>query len=261
MKKIVLFDMDGTLTPARKRLEWNVLDSLIDLQRADIEIGIVTGSDMDYVKQQMDIAFDISALDPSKLHYLPCNGTKYYRMKYGKFVANYENDMRKKIGGQNWQRLVKLLTNLQSAMSDVYNVPLTGSFINYRGSMINWCPIGRQCTDEDRINWVKQDKNQNIREKWITITRDGLDNAGLQDVIIKLGGDTSFDIYPYGWDKTFAFNNFDGYKIYFVGDRCDVNGNDREAYLKAGPLGYSTSGPEETRKIISNIIEKEKVNE
>ena len=49
MKKIVLFDMDGTLTPARKRMDWDVIDALCDLQKAGFEIGIVTGSDMDYV--------------------------------------------------------------------------------------------------------------------------------------------------------------------------------------------------------------------
>ena len=261
MKKIVLFDMDGTLTPARKRLEWNLLDSLIDLQRSGIEIGIVTGSDMDYIKQQMDIAFDICALDPSALHYLPCNGTKYYRFKHGKFVPRYENNMRGKLGEKKWRRLVKLFTNLQASMSDVYEFPLTGNFLNYRGSMINWCPIGRQSSDDDRSFWVKQDKSQNIRKNWITIARDGLRSSQLSDVVIKLGGETSFDIYPEGWDKTFAFKNFKEHKIYFVGDRCGENGNDREAYLLAGGLGYATSGPEETRSIIEKIIKKETVNE
>ena len=261
MKKIVLFDMDGTLTPARKRLEWNVLDSLIDLQRSGIEIGIVTGSDMDYIKQQMDIAFDISALDPSAVHYLPCNGTKYYRLKYGAFVPKYENNMRQHVGEDNWRKLIKLLANLQASMATVYDFPLTGNFLNYRGSMVNWCPIGRQSSDDDRSFWVKLDKTQNIRKNWITIVRDGFKNAGLQEVVIKLGGETSFDIYPEGWDKTFAFSNFAEHTVYFIGDRCDENGNDREAYLLAGELGYSTSGPEETRKIIADIIEKEKMHE
>ena len=60
MKKIVLFDMDGTLTPARKKMQWSMVDALADLQQAGAEIGIVTGSDLDYVRQQCDIIFDIS---------------------------------------------------------------------------------------------------------------------------------------------------------------------------------------------------------
>ena len=53
MKKIVLFDMDGTLTPPRKRMENNVLNSLGRLQKSGFEIGIVTGSDMNYLLQQI----------------------------------------------------------------------------------------------------------------------------------------------------------------------------------------------------------------
>ena len=46
-----------------------------------------------------------------------------------------------------------------------------------------------------------------------------------------MGGDTSFDIYPEGWDKTYAFKNFKDYdKIYFVGDRCGPDGNDFEIF-------------------------------
>jgi phosphomannomutase len=259
MKKIVLFDMDGTLTPPRKRMGWGILNALTDLQSKDFEIGIVTGSDMDYVKQQLDIVFDVSPLDPFKLHYLPCNGTKYFKMQQDGFKSIYENDMRENLNESAWRRLIQLLTSLQSSITRVHrNIPMTGNFINYRGSMINWCPIGRQATEKDRMEWCLWDKRQNIRNNWLTIARQGLNNADLEHIIIKMGGDTSFDIYPDGWDKTFAFRNFKDYdKVYFVGDRCTLHGNDREAYLAAGDLGHSTTGPEETIKIINNIIKGE----
>ena len=49
MKKIVLFDMDGTLTPARQPITWDMIRKLIDLQKSGFEIGIVTGSDLEYI--------------------------------------------------------------------------------------------------------------------------------------------------------------------------------------------------------------------
>ena len=67
--------------------------------------------------------------------------------------------------------------------------------------------------------------------------------------------DTSFDIYPVGWDKTYAFNNFEKYKeVYFVGDRCNPTGNDYEAYLLAGEKGFKTRDPSQTINIINEII-------
>ena len=45
-KKIVLFDMDGTLTPPREHLDYSLVETLTDIS-AFAEIGIVSGSDFD----------------------------------------------------------------------------------------------------------------------------------------------------------------------------------------------------------------------
>ena len=37
MKKVVLFDMDGTLTPARRKMDISVLNALKKLHRAGYE--------------------------------------------------------------------------------------------------------------------------------------------------------------------------------------------------------------------------------
>ena len=261
MKKLVLFDMDGTLTPARSKMTWNVIDALSDLQKNNFEIGIVTGSDLDYIKQQCDLIFDLSPVDCFNIHYLPCNGTKYYKMTANNFKCVYENNMRSKVGEKNWRNLIRVISGLQSTLVNNYDIPLTGNFLNYRGSTLNWCPIGRNANSGDRTAWCEIDDEKKIRSTWLSIARQALNNIGLNDIIIKFGGDTSFDIYPNGWDKTYAWKNFKDYdRIYFVGDRCDENGNDREAYLLSGKHGYSTDGPENTIQIIKKIIEQEAKN-
>ena len=80
-----------------------------------------------------------------------------------------------------------------------------------------------------------------------------LDVKGLKNKItIKLGGDTSFDIYPTGWDKTYGLRHFSGWDVWFVGDLCYENGNDLEIYESCGSQGFQT-GPNETVEIIKNI--------
>ncbi len=256
MKKIVLFDMDGTLTKPRKRMQWGIVNALHDLQKNNFEIGIVTGSDMNYVKQQCDILFDICPVNCFDIHYLPCNGTKYYRMNTSGFEPVYERNMRNEIGEDSWKDLNKLLLRLQSTIASSYDIPLAGNYVSYRGSMINWCPIGREANDTDREDWARWEKRFSIREHWLHIARQCLNNGHMEDIVIKLGGETSFDIYPEGWDKTYAFSNFKDYDIYFVGDRCERHGNDREAYELAGTKGYSTTGPDQTIEIIKKIIKE-----
>jgi len=260
MKKIVLFDMDGTLTPARQPITWDMIRKLIDLQKSGFEIGIVTGSDLEYIRQQCESFFSHIALDKTTIHLMPCNGTKYYRIHNGEFSKVYEKNMREELGESNWRRMIRIITNLQlSLINGNRHIPITGHFINYRGSTLNWCPIGRQASSSDRESWVLWDKHGWIRHKWLKTIREEFDNSGLKNVVIKMGGDTSFDIYPEGWDKTYAFKIFDKYdKIYFVGDRCGPNGNDREAYQLAGDLGFATKCPKQTIDIIDKIITEDK---
>ena len=260
MKKIILFDMDGTLTPARKKMSVAVVRQLTALQESGFEIGIVTGSDLNYVQEQCEAMFESAILNCSDIHYLPCNGTKSYTYYNGEFLRVYEKNMRKELGEEAWSRMIRIITGLQfSLLNGNRNIPVTGNFINYRGSTLNWCPIGRQAENSDRSVWKLWDTHNSIRRKWLENARESFDNSGLKNVVIKMGGDTSFDIYPKGWDKTYAFKGFEDYdKIYFVGDRCGPNGNDKEAYELAGDLGFDTSGPDDTIEIINRIIMEDK---
>ena len=140
MSKLFLFDMDGTLTPARKKMNFEMLSALEKLQRADWDIGIISGSDYEYIEQQCDLLFDLSPIDVTKIHFLPCNGTKYYK----NFKKVWEYDMRSKLSSDFMKRLYKTLLGYQNNIVSMYPaIPLTGNFFQMRGSVLNWCPIGR----------------------------------------------------------------------------------------------------------------------
>ena len=77
---------------------------------------------------------------------------------------------------------------------------------------------------------------------------------GLDNIVTSLGGNTSIDIYPKGWDKTYCLSHIpSNKKIYFVGDKCSVGGNDYELYESNRTIAYQTDGPAATLQIISNI--------
>ena len=163
-KHIVLFDMDGTLTPPRKEFDKRLFEPLRDLSRYS-EIGIVTGSDTDYLKSQMNILIKFSELRYIT-HLLPCNGTKYYRPPQSsndEYELLHEKNMEDYLGEGCFKQLMMILLNSQENMC-YNNIPLTGHFISYRGSMINWCPIGRNANHDDRMVWKTLDKKHKIRE-------------------------------------------------------------------------------------------------
>ena len=71
---LVLFDVDGTLTEARKPITMPVIIALRELCRY-AEIGFLTGSGMEYVKEQLWPAFNDSVIK-NNCHILPLNGTE-----------------------------------------------------------------------------------------------------------------------------------------------------------------------------------------
>ena len=255
MKKLFLFDMDGTLTVPRGKMQHSILSALTSLQRNSWDIGIISGSDMDYIEQQCDIMFDLSPIDCRSVHFLPCNGTKYYK----NFKKVWEYDMRSELGNDLMTRIYRTLLNFQGNIVSTYlNIPLTGNFFQMRGSVLNWCPIGRNATQEDRKKWTEIDKKWLIRELFIDQFYEDFD---ANEITIKLGGETSFDIYPKGWNKTFPIEKipFTAYeKIHFAGDRCYANGNDEELFKylnnKPGCSGYQVCNIKETINLIKKTI-------
>ena len=261
--KVCLFDMDGTLTPARKKINIEMVRVLIKLQNAGFKIGVVSGSDMEYIEEQCNLLFEDFTFDHTNVLWYPCNGTKHYTFnRSGKKVIHYENNMKEKLGSYAYNDVIRIL--LDSQISIRYSLgaktmPLSGTFIQYRGSMINWCPIGRDASEEERKEWVEIDKEYNVRLRML----DRLSAFPVfHSLSTRLGGETSFDIYPEGWDKTYALKNFsEKDELYFIGDRCEKNGNDKEIYdiIKTREAGQSfkTNGPEETISIIESKILQE----
>tara|TARA_R110001583_G_scaffold10061_4_gene46919 strand:+ start:4688 stop:5506 length:819 start_codon:yes stop_codon:yes gene_type:complete len=260
MNNIVLFDMDGTLTEPRKAIKTDIFPALRELSKVS-EIGIVTGSDYEYVRQQIGMLLEKTELR-YRIHILPCNGTKYYPPPDSanqEYRIAHQVNIREKLGETRFRAVITYLLRRQSLLS-LYDIPFTGHHIDYRGSLINWCPIGRNANDIDRKEFIEFDtkhtstfRHDEIRGFNIRITRE----MQIEDIVMKLGGDTSFDIFPKGWDKTYCLRHFKNYKHYFVGDRCEKDGNDWELYerLRGAGRAFKTTGPAQTSKIIfDNII-------
>ena len=259
---ICLFDVDGTLTEARRRIDKSMINSLRELS-FNTEIGLLTGSGLEYIKEQLWPLLADQELSLN-CHILPCNGVEYYIPNPdspGNFIEIHKNCMEAKLGFETFQFIMKTIMKLQSQIAESdYDISFTGHHIQNRGSTLNWSPIGRNALHGDRQQFKAMDKIYGIRKLAIHKFREIMLHHDIHDVTIKLGGDTSFDIYPRGWDKRYALKHFPetNWDVFFVGDRCHPDGNDYEIYDHLSPQGrsFETSGPEETIEIIDIHLHK-----
>ena len=256
-KHIVLFDMDGTLTLPRQSISWTMVQAIRRLT-ASARVGIVTGSGHDYLLEQCKPLWnELGSCYPADIILLPCNGTQHLEWN-NEWHKKFNVDMRQKIGAEKFDKLMGCLIRQQSAYISRNEGahPLTGHFIAYRESLVNWCPVGRNANDEERSTFIKFDAQNNERENLMNIVNVFLKENKVDNIKVSMGGSTSLDIFPTGWDKSFALQHFPDNVLWFVGDRCQGSGNDREIYDTLSKQGkaFETTCPEKTIQLINDVI-------
>uniref|UniRef100_A0A3B3BZK4 Phosphomannomutase n=1 Tax=Oryzias melastigma TaxID=30732 RepID=A0A3B3BZK4_ORYME len=113
-----------------------------------------------------------------------------------------------------------------------------GTFIEFRNGMLNVSPIGRSCTQEERIEFYELDQKEKIREKFVSALKEEFKGKGLS---FSIGGQISFDVFPDGWDKRYCLGivEKDGYStIHFFGDKTKPGGNDYEIFSDPRTVGH-----------------------
>ena len=260
MSMICLFDMDGTLTPARQPMPTSVFNALKKLSDC-ADIGIVSGSPMNYISEQcVEFMkwFDCHP-DGGQTFIMPCNGTQVYKNTGNGWEKAIATDMREEVGNETYRNIIlscnQTLNTYLNGWPGGDIPPVTGNFMSYRGSLLNFCPVGRDASDSDRKSFSKYDKEYGIRSTLKDHLLQTLETYGIDNISCTLGGNTSIDVYPEGWDKTYCLNHLRRYnKITFVGDRCEPDGNDFTLYNMLSPNSYTTTSTSQTIEIINTVL-------
>ena len=234
MKKFI-FDVDGTLTPSRKKIEHEFWAPFLIFCRHN-DVYLVTGSDRQKTLEQLGLDICYTA----KRVY-NCSGSDVY-----------EKD--KNVYRDDWElpKDVEMHLNDELVFSDF---PLrNGNHIERRPGGVNFSILGR---DEDpmkgRKEYISWDKIHGEREY---IARRLLYN--FSDLTVALGGQTGVDIGPKGADKSQILRDFSkDDELHFFGDRIEKGGNDHTLAMKIveNMMGtaYNVEDWRETRTILEGF--------
>ncbi|KAF5373252.1 hypothetical protein D9615_007450 [Tricholomella constricta] len=208
-QKLVLFDVDGTLTPARQAVSTEMIEALRDLRKKAI-VGFVGGSDLVKISEQLSVQgsnvvedFDYAFAE---------NGLTAYKL--GKPLES--QSFIQFLGEDRYKPLVNFILHY---IADL-DIPIKrGTFVEFRNGMINVSPIGRNATIAERKAFEAYDKEHGLRAAFVEVLKEKFPDYGLT---YSIGGQISFDVFPNGWDKTYALKHVEdeGFEeIHFFGDK------------------------------------------
>ncbi|KAJ6328601.1 hypothetical protein OIU76_005835 [Salix suchowensis] len=149
---IALFDVDGTLTAPRKVATPSMLEFIKELRKV-VTIGVVGGSDLSKISEQLGRTV-INDYD----YVFSENGLVAH--KDGKLIGT--QSLKSFVGDEKLKEFINFTLHY---IADL-DIPIKrGTFIEFRSGMLNVSPIGRNCSQEERDDFEKYDKVQNIRPK------------------------------------------------------------------------------------------------
>ncbi|KAI0305913.1 eukaryotic phosphomannomutase [Multifurca ochricompacta] len=237
--RLVLFDVDGTLTPARQSVSPEMVQLLKEL-RKKVTIGFIGGSDFKKISEQLSISEVMAIVEDFDFAFAE-NGLTAYRL--GKQLES--QSFIKFIGEEHYKKLVKFILHYVADL----DIPIKrGTFVEFRNGMINVSPIGRNATIQERHEFEAYDKIHGVRVAFVKVLKETFADYGLT---YSIGGQISFDIFPNGWDKTYALRHVEGEgfeEIHFVGDKTFKGGNDYEIFTDSRTIGHSVTSPADTAR-------------
>ncbi|KAI0272459.1 eukaryotic phosphomannomutase [Gloeopeniophorella convolvens] len=244
IKKLLLFDVDETLTLARQKVSAEMAALLKEL-RKKVAIGFVGGSDFVKISEQLSVSGN-SVVEDYDFAFAE-NGLTAYRL--GKPLES--QSFIKFVGEERYKKLVNFILHY---LADI-EIPIKrGTFVEFRNGMINVSPIGRNATIQERYDFLAYDKIHGVRAAFVKVLQDKFADYGLT---FSIGGQISFDIFPNGWDKTYALRHVEneGFEeIHFFGDKTFKGGNDYEIFADPRTVGHSVEGPADTARVLRELF-------
>ena len=243
MKKLVVFDLDGTLAASKSPVDDEMATLLYELLQV-VRVAIISGGAWPQFQQQVLARFP-SGNRLQRLSILPTCGTQFYEYT-GEWKLRYAEDFTE-------EEKKKITSALNKAVDTLgYRAArLWGEAIEDRGSQITFSALGQQAPLEEKEKW---DPDFAKRKEIKTLL-----SKTIPEFSIHLGGTTSVDITKPGIDKAYGIRklkdilNIPLSEMLFAGDAIFPGGNDYPA-KEAGVDCIKVRDPDETKRVIETIV-------
>lgn len=252
MKKVIAFDLDGTLAPSKSHFAPRMV-SLFDRLLAKYHVCVISGGKYELFQRQFLTQITTEPDSLKRLHLMPTSGTRYYRYKNNKWTMLYAEDM----SPEQKKKIIKALE--EGLQESGYAVEKTyGETIEDRDSQITLSIFGQELVAE------LGEEGLHIKDTW---DPDSTKKLVIRDLVapkipefnVRAAGATSIDVTLPGIDKAYGMKKlmletgFSKDDILFLGDKIVPGGNDY-AVEEMGIDCISVRNWEDTAYAIEGIL-------
>ena len=243
MKKLIVFDLDGTLAPSKSSLAPQTAALLHDLLGI-VKVAVISGGA--WTQFQKQLLTDLPNDDRlANLSLLPTCGTKFFQYK-GKWTELYSEDLTE-------EQRKKIIDSLNKAAgeSGFHLKKVWGTVFEDRGSQVTFSALGQQAPLGEKEKW---DLDFAKRKKITAILK-----TLIPEFSVRIGGATSIDVTKPGIDKAYGIGKLKDTldvslkEMVYIGDALFPGGNDYPAE-QAGVVSIPVKGPDDTNLVIKTII-------
>ncbi len=244
-KDLIIFDLDGTLTPAKSTMRAD-MGALLSRLLAQKKVAVISGGTYNQFQTEFLASLPNGVEGFAGLYLLPTSGTRLFVWK-GAWTEEYAENLFP-------NEKTAVMNAFHAALSAAgYQTPVKayGPIIEDRGSQITFSALGQSAPLGEKLLWdPKHEKRGAIAD---------ILKEKIPQFDVRIGGTTSIDVTRRGVNKAYGIHKLEQYlkipisRMLFVGDALFYGGNDYPAKT-TGVDCISVAGPEETKKLIEGWV-------
>lgn len=244
-KKLIIFDLDGTLAESKSVMDTAMTRFLADLL-AIKKVAVISGGRFELFQFQFLDTLRTGKAKLSSLFLFPTCATSFYRYENG-----WKNIYHEKFSTVEKEKILgafrETITVSGIAQPDV----CFGDVLEDRDSQITYSAAGQKAPVAVKRVWDPDAKKRLVMQKIL--------NRMLPEFEVRIGGMTSIDVTKKGIDKAYGIAQIERllkiskHHMLFIGDALFPGGNDFPV-KETGVECISVGGPEDTKEIIRNIL-------
>ncbi|ESQ83045.1 hypothetical protein AEAC466_14375 [Asticcacaulis sp. AC466] len=243
MKKLIVFDLDGTLAESKQAIDEEMAHLIADLLDI-LSVAVISGGDWSQFEKQVLDHLPANART-SNLSILPTSGTKFYRFT-GQWAQVYAEDFSE-------SERSTVLQSLDEAVSEagLLETRIWGDQIEDRGTQITFSGLGQKAPPAEKAKWDYDHVKRN--------TLKALLDKKLNNFAVRIGGSTSIDITRPGVDKALGMRRLaeqtgiETGDMLFIGDALYPGGNDAPM-RDAGISSIWVNDVAQTKLVIETLV-------